>query len=392
LNPSEGSGGEATGMILLEALGGLAAVLAAAGVVYTLAAAYFIGRLRPHARPAQSAAVPVTLLKPLCGSEGGLLANLSTFLGQDYPAPVQIVFGVQDAADPALAAVEALRRAHPQADIAVVLDARVHGANRKVSNLMNMIGSARHELIVLTDADIAVEPDYLLRIAAAMAEPGVGAVTCYYRGEARAGLWSRLGAMGVSYGFLANVALGVGLGMARPCMGSTIALRREMLEAIGGFSALSDVLMDDFEIGRRVREAGGRVALPPFVVRHGCSEASLRELVAHELRWAVTVRMIDPIGHFGSVITHAVPLALIGALLLGAAPLSLAVLTAAIGARLWLKHQSDRAAGASSGPLALMPVRDILSFAIFLGSLFARAVYWRGARFRVSSGRRFFPA
>lgn len=379
-------------MILLEALGVLVVMLATAGVAYTLAAAFFIGRLRPRGRPPASVAAPVTLLKPLCGSEGGLLANLSTFMSQDYPAPVQIVFGVQDPADPALAAVESLRQANPQADIAVVVDPRVYGANRKVSNLMNMIGEARHELIVLNDADIAVDPDYLLQVAAAMAEPGVGAVTCYYRGEARAGLWSRLGAMGVSYGFLANVALGVGLGMARPCMGSTIALRREVLEAIGGFAALSDVLMDDFEIGRKVREAGLKVALPPFVVRHGCSEMSLGELVAHELRWAVTVRMIDPVGHFGSVVTHAAPLALIGVLLLGASPLSLAVLAAAIGARLWLKLQSDRVGGASSGPLALMPARDILSFAIYMGSLFARAVYWRGARFRVSSGRTFFPA
>jgi ceramide glucosyltransferase len=379
-------------MILLEAFGVLVLAMAVAGVAYTLAAAHFVGRLRPQGRPDPGVATPVTLLKPLCGSEGGLLENLSTFVGQDYPAPVQIVFGVQDPADPALTAVEALRRAHPQADIAVVVDARVHGANRKVSNLMNMVGQARHDLVVLNDADIAVEPDYLLRVAAALTEPGVGAVTCYYRGEARAGLWSRLGAMGVSYGFLANVALGVGLGMARPCMGSTIALRRDTLEAIGGFAALSDVLMDDFEIGRRVRAAGLRVALPQFVVRHGCSEASLGELIAHELRWAVTVRMIDPVGHFGSVVTHAAPLAVIGVLLLGPTPIALAVLAAAVGARLWLKCQSDRAAGASSGPLALMPVRDTLSFAIYMGSLFARAVYWRGARFRVSSGRRFFPA
>lgn len=379
-------------MNLFDALGLLVLLLALAGVIYSLAAALFIGRLEPRGPAPVVSDRPVTLLKPLCGDEGGLLENLQSFLAQEYAAPVQIVFGVQDEADPALGAVEALRRGHPGADIAVVVDPTQHGANRKVSNLLNMIGHARHETIVLNDADIAVEPDYLSRIAAALAGPGVGAVTCYYRGEARAGLWSRLGAMGVSYGFLPNVALGVGIGMATPCMGSTIALSRRTLDGIGGFEALKDVLMDDYEIGWRVRATGQRVVLPPFVVRHGCSEPSLRELVAHEMRWAVTVRMIDPVGHYGSVVTHAAPLALIGVLLLGFSPYALAVLVAAIAARLWLKRKVDRISGASSGPIALMPLRDIMSFAIFLGSLFARAVYWRGARFRVSSGRTFFPA
>lgn len=379
-------------MILLEAMGGFVLLLSLAGVAYTLAAARFVGRLKPAGPPPEGAAVPVTLLKPLCGDEGGLAANLASFLDQRYAAPVQIVFGVQRADDPALEAVGALRQAHPDADIALVVDDRTHGSNGKVSNLLNMIGQAKHGLIVLSDADIAVEPDYLARVAAAVADPGVGAVTCYYRGEARGGLWSRLGAMGVSYGFLPNVALGVGLGMAKPCMGSTIALRREVLDQIGGFAVLSDVLMDDYEIGRLVRAAGYKVALPSLVVRHGCSDASLGELCAHEMRWAVTVRMIDPVGHFGSVVTHVAPLALIGTLLLGASPAALAVLAAALAARLWLKREVDRISGSSSGPLALMPARDLLSFAIFLGSLFARAVYWRGARFRVSSGRTFFPA
>ena len=379
-------------MILLHLLGAAALILCLVGSAYAVAAGIFAGRLGHAAAPALAEAPGLTLLKPLCGEEIGVEANLESFLRQDYPGPVQLVCGVQDEADPALAAVEALRRAHPEADIAVVVDPRVHGANRKVSNLINMLAAARHETLVLSDADIRVGPDYLARVAAALAEPGVGAVTCYYRGQARAGVASLLAAMGVSYGFMPNVILGVALGLARPCMGSTIALGRRTLDGIGGFEALSDVLMDDYDIGRAVREKGYRVAIPAFLVDHGCSEASLREVLAHEMRWAVTVRMIDPAGHVGSVVTHALGWALIGTALLAGAPIGWAAVILALLARLWLKSRIDRAAGASSGGALLLPLRDIMSFVIFLGSLFARAVYWRGERFRVSSGRTMSPA
>ena len=379
-------------MPLIHLLGAVALVLGFAGSLYALAAGVVAGRLSRSAGPLVQDAPALTLLKPLRGDEGGLFANLESFVRQDYPGQVQLVFGLQDAADPALQAVEALRGAHPQADIAVVIDPRTYGANRKVSNLINMLAQARHPVLVLSDADIAVPAGYLSRVAAALAEPGVGAVSCYYRGDARAGAASGIAAMGVSYGFLPNVILGVALGLARPCMGSTIAIRREVLASIGGFEALNDVLMDDYDIGRAVRELGYRVALPPFLVDHGCSETSLREVVAHEMRWAVTVRMIDPAGHLGSAVTHALAWALIGAGLLGGAPIGWIAIALALVSRFWLKARIDRAAGASSGPAIVLPLRDIMSFAIFFGSLFARAVYWRGERFRVSSGRTISPA
>ena len=377
---------------MIDLLGVAALVLSLVGTAYAIAAGALAGRLTRRAPEAVVVAPALTLLKPLCGDEIGLERNLLSFLDQDHAGPIQMVVGVQDPADPALAAVESARRARPEADIAVVIDPQVHGANRKVSNLINMLAAAKHGTLVLSDADIAAPPGYLQRIAAALAEPGVGAVTCYYRGEARAGSASVLSAMGVSYGFLPNVILGVALGMATPCMGSTIALTRQTLDAIGGFEALKDVLMDDYDIGRAVRALGHKVILPPFLVDHGCSEASLGEVVAHEMRWAVTVRMIDPGGHIGSAVTHALAWALIGTALLAGAPIGWAAIILTLAARLWLKLRIDRAAGASSGPFWLMPFRDIMSFAIFLGSLFARAVYWRGERFRVSSGRTMSPA
>jgi ceramide glucosyltransferase len=379
--------------MILSLLGDAALVAGLIGSLYAVAAGIFAGRLARTPPPGLAGEAPaLTLLKPLCGDEPGLKANLESFLRQHYRGSVQLVCGVQDAADPALAAVEALRRDHPDADITLVVDPRIHGANRKVSNLINMLAAARHEVLVLSDADIAVRPDYLARLAAALVQPGVGAVTCYYRGVARAGGASVLAAMGVSYGFMPNVILGVALGLAKPCMGSTIALRRGTLDEIGGLEALSDVLMDDYDIGRAVRARGYRVALPAFLVDHGCSEAGLAELAAHEMRWAVTVRMIDPAGHVGSLVTHALAWALIGTALTGGTPAGWAVIVLALASRLWLKSRIDRAAGSSSGPALVLPLRDIMSFAIFIGSLFARAVYWRGERFRVSSGRTMSPA
>ena len=379
-------------MTMIQLLGAAALVLSLVGAAYAITAGALAGRLVRRAAAVLPNAPALTLLKPLRGDEGGLERNLLSFLDQDYPGPVQMVLGVQDPADPALPVVEAVRRARPEADIAVVIDPEVHGANRKVSNLINMLAAAKHPTLVLSDADIAVPPGYLARIVAALAEPGVGAVTCYYRGEARAGSASVLAAMGVSYGFLPNVILGVALGMAKPCMGSTIALARQTLDEIGGFEALKDVLMDDYDIGRAVRAKGLRVILPPFLVDHGCSETSLGDVVAHEMRWAVTVRMIDPAGHAGSAVTHALAWALIGTALLAGAPIGWAAILLTLASRLWLKLRIDRASGASSGPVWLMPFRDIMSFAIFFGSLFARAVYWRGERFRVSSGRTMSPA
>ena len=378
-------------MQLLHLIGGVIALMALAGAGYAIAAAALVGRLASPPPAPGGAQPPVTVLKPLHGAEPELAENLSSFLRQDYGAPVQVICGVRDPADAALKAVEAVRTAFPGQDLRAVVDKRSHGTNRKVSNLINMMQRARHELIVLSDSDIGVEPDYLARIAAGLAEEGVGAATCYYYGRGVAGPWSQLAAMGVSYGFLPNVLVGVALGAAKPCMGSTIALRREMLDQIGGFGAFAEVLADDYEIGRAVRARGLRVVLPTFAVAHACSERSLGALIRQELRWAVTVRIIDPAGHAGSVVTHTLPLALIAAVLLGGTLPSLAVVAVALASRAWLKWRFDRSLGHASGPWSLLILRDLLTFAVFLGSFFARAVYWRGARFGVSSGRKFFP-
>lgn len=364
--------------------------LALVGSAYMLFAGLRVRALFGRPSPAAGPAAAVTVLKPLHGDEPGLEAALATVFDQDYPGEVQVVFGLQDPADPALAIAERLRAGHAGRDVRVVVDPREHGTNRKVSNLINMAAHARHDLIVLADSDIAAPRDYLRRVVSALVgggqaagEPGV--VTCAYYGAGRSGFWSRFAAMDLSYRFLPSVAVGVTLGLARPCMGSTIAVRRQMLNQIGGFEAFADRLADDYAIGEAVRASGRKSALAPVLVAHGCAEASLAELMAHELRWARTVRGVDPAGFAGSIVTYPLPLALIGVLLTEAAPWALAILALALICRAWMIRQVEKVAEPAPGAWWLFPARDMLSLIVFVGSFFVRVVHWRGARFRVDA-------
>lgn len=371
--------------LLISEVGWTIIVLSLCGGAFAIAAAFLsapILRRSPDPPPAPLPAV--TILKPLHGDEPGLEAALASFLTQDYAAPVQIVFGMHDLADPSRAVVERLKRRFPDRDIAVAADPRLHGSNRKVSNLINMMPFAKHDVLVLVDSDITASPDYLRTVVAALSRPGIGAVSCLYAGDGLTTIWSRLAAMGISYHFLPNVLVGIASGLAHPCFGSTVALRRETLRAIGGFQVFSSLLADDFMIGRAVRATGLTLAYPALTVSHGCAEASLGDLVGHELRWARTIRVIDPAGHWGSLITHALPIGLIGAALLGFSPASCAVLTILLSARLFLKARIDRIVGSSAGPFWLLPVRDVLSFGLFIASLAGNTVQWGGKRHRVA--------
>lgn len=358
-------------------------MLAVAGCGYQVLAGVCVGGFAARPAPQRTDWPAVSVLKPLHGGEPGLEAALESVLAQDYPGPVQVVFGVRDPADPALGVVERLRSAHPNADIAVVVDATAHGTNAKVANLINLSSAIGHHVLVLADSDIAVARDYLRQVVAALQEEGVGVVSCPYRGRAEAGPWSRLAAMGLSYQFLPSVAVGVRLGLASPCMGSTIALSRKTLGRIGGFAAFANQLADDYAIGAAVRALGLRSVVAPVVVAHHCTEATFGELVRHELRWAKTIRGVDPAGFAGSGVMHALAWALIGVIATAASPASLAVLALALICRFWMMSRSDKASGAVTGGWPLAPVRDILSLAVFFGSYLGRNVDWRGARYRV---------
>lgn len=372
--------------IVLDILGWLAIAVAGAGIVYLLIAATTIRRFFAYVPAPASSTAAVTVLKPLYGAEPRLYDNLATFLTQRHDGPVQVVFGIQRADDPAIGVVEALRAAHPQADIALVLDSTAHGASGKVSNLVNMMKGARHGTLVLSDSDIAVAPDYLARVLAALDAPGVGVVSCLYRGRGDAGFWSRFGAAGLSYQFIIGVVVAVAHGLASPCMGSTIALRRETLDAIGGFARFADTLADDHAIGQAVIATGQRLAVPPMFVTHAFDETSLAALWRHEVRWSATVRDVAFWPYVGAVIGLPFPVALLAALYWPAAGLSLAL--AALVARYMVVRAVDRAVGERVAPFALVPAHDCLGLAVWLASFFVRSVDWRGATLRMRSDGR----
>jgi ceramide glucosyltransferase len=374
--------------LLLAALALFCGAVAVLGIIYTLLAGALIGRFfaRPRAEPASFP--PVTVVKPLHGGEWALLRNLSSFCRQDYPGPVQFLFGVHDAGDPALETVGELRRLHPDAHITVVADSRLHGPNRKISNTINMLPQARHDVLVFADSDVGVDPDYLRNVVGELQKPGVGLVTCVYRGEPDPGFWPRVSANATNYQFLPGAVTGLALGLARPCFGQTIAMRRETLERIGGIAPFVHHLAEDHAIGEAVRMAGGKVAIPPFAISHACVENSFARLVAHELRWSRTIRAIDPAGHLGSALIHPFAFASLAVLLSGAAGWSWPLAVMALIVRLALKLRSDRVLRRPHSDLWLLPLSDLVLFAIFAASFFSKRVTWRGFSFHVDGNGR----
>jgi ceramide glucosyltransferase len=370
-------------------------ILAAAGCLYSLAAAVCAGRYAAQAVPQLAPGAPrpsVTLLKPLCGLEPNLYENLETVLRQDYAGPVQVIFGVQKANDPAIGVVDRLRQAYPAARIDLVIDGRQHGSNRKVSNLINMAERIAHDVVVLADSDMLVRPDYLERLVAELSQDGVSGVTCLYHGvPAYRGLYDQLSTLAIDTHFLPNVVMGLSLGLAKPCFGSTIAFTRANLDAVGGFRSFRDDLADDYAIGAALRGLGGRVVIPSFSIGHTSVDTDLSGLWQHELRWNRTIRNVDPAGYAGSIVTHAFPLALLGAVLPGAGSGALWVAAAALASRILLCRQVERAFGLASHPYGLLPIRDILSFLNFAWAFMSGAVTWKGHDYHVVADGTLIP-
>jgi ceramide glucosyltransferase len=355
---------------------------ASAGCAYMLVAASIVVGYARERKPASGPWPALTVLKPLHGDEAGLFENLSTLCRQDYPALVQIVFGVIDENDPAIATVERLRAAYPGRSIELVVDPRIAAGNPKVANLINMSPRIAHEVVILADSDIRAGADYLARVVSALQRQPGGAVSCPYYGIANGGLWSRLSRLSIDGHFLPGVLVSAKFKLAQPCLGSTIALRRSSLAAIGGFEAVADCLADDYALGEALARRGEAVRLAPNLVGHVCGEFSLAQLWRHELRWSLTVRLIDPIAYCGWGVAHAFPLALIG-LCLGGGLAALAIAAVALAARAGLLATTTRCFGLPSHPYWLIPARDLLSFAVFVAGFFGRDVSWQGHRYRL---------
>jgi ceramide glucosyltransferase len=351
------------------------------GCIFTLVEAGFVLAFSAE-QPTSADAPPVTVLKPLHRAEPDLAQRLAALCQQDYTGPVQIVCGARGDLAPATAAVREVNAAFPDA-IELVADQRSHGTNGKVSNLANMLPRARYDTIVLSDSDIVVERDYLRRVVALLAEPDVGAVTCLYYGIGGAGLWSRISALATNTHFLPQAITALGLRLGKPCCGATLALHRSMLDRIGGFAAFADALADDYAIGAAVRAAGYEVKAAPFVVGHRSFEGSLREFMRHEVRIARTIRSIDPLGYAGTVLTHPLPLALLG--MLSGGLTAMLLMLAAVAARVTLCRCVEWRFGLPRQNYWLLPLQDVLVFGVYVASFFGARVQWQGVDFRVAA-------
>lgn len=371
-------------------LAGLAALLAMCGLAAAVAAGvavrHFAARApcRAHHRPA------ITVLKPLCGGEPLLEAALSSICAQDYPT-FQIVFGAQDADDPALLTVRRMQELFPACEIAVVVDAARHGANVKISNLMNMMRAAKHDVLVLSDSDLHVASDYLERVVAALETPGTGLVTTVCLGlPTTGGLAARLGATGISHSFLPGALLSRALGR-EDALGTTMALRRDTLTQVGGLGRLVRHLADDNVLGQRVQQLGLRIALANTVPMTAVPEKSLRALWDHELRWARTIRALEPALFAASALQFPLFWAAAACVLSGGSTWAMELFAVAWIVRAAAAQSIDRALlrkdqPAGRAPLSLLPFRDFMSVSEIAASYLSGHVVWRGNAMRADDG------
>lgn len=376
-------------MVLLQIL--LALCLLAACVYYLLcldSARHWHNTRTPEYRNTEHLP-PISILKPLRGHDPEQHANLLSFCRQDYPA-YQVVFGALDPDDPGLEAARRLAREFPQLDIAILEGGEAFGLNRKVCVLESLRSAAKHDLLVLCDSDMRVGPDYLRRVVAPFADPVVGLVTCPYRGHGAEGLPSALEALGIGADFMPSVLLAQRFWPMDFAFGSTIALRADTLEAVGGFRALADELADDFLLGHRVRRAGYRVVLSDYVVDDVLGRESFGEMWARRLRWAKTSRAMRPAGWAGAFITHGTALGVLFLLATGLRPVGWLGLGLTFGVRAVTATWIARFTRDENLPkrLPLLPLSDLLSFALWAASFWGRHIVWRGERLRLERGGR----
>jgi ceramide glucosyltransferase len=365
-------------------------------ILYHLAVALAALRFRAKGQSGSNFAPPVSVLKPLRGIEQNFHASLATFFRQDYPN-FEIIFGLSDAADAARWTIAQLQRDFPGIPVKVVTVPESPGPNAtnpKMSKLDRMLAAASHEVIVLSDADIRVEPNYLRRVVRPLADEGIGLVTCLYRGIPAKSFLSTLEALGMSGDFAGQVLLARMIQGIRFGLGATMATRKKQITEIGGIAKWSDYLADDYILGREIAAAGYGVHLSSAVVETVLPRRTVLQTFHQQLRWARTIRSCSPAGYPGLIFVFGVPLALLAFLLQPASDATLATLVAVLIAR----FLSAFAAGVlvcRDRVLAryfwLLPLRDLLALGIWMLSFFGREVVWRDARFRLLPGGKIRP-
>jgi ceramide glucosyltransferase len=354
---------------------------------YCLFTLYAAWQLFREKSPAPDFLPPVSLFKPLKGASADLYANLASFCRIDYPV-FQLLCGVRDPYDPAIAVVQRLQRDFPTHDITLVVNPEVIGSNYKVGMLHHLLREAKHDFLVITDSDVCVDPEYLRAIIPPLTGPEVGLTTCLYRGVTTTPLPALLESLMINTSFTPSVLVASQVEKTSYAFGATIALKRHCLEGIGGFTALADYLADDYYLGHWVARAGHQVRIVPHVVATHPGVTTLRALFYHQLRWARTQRTCRPSGYFGTLVMYGTVWALLALLTFWLSPLlrtlalttiTLRVIVVAVVSRSFLRSPF------AWRTLWLVPFTDMLSFVIWCVSLHGDTVRWSEDTFRVHS-------
>ncbi len=367
-------------------------LLALCGLGYYLISLWSAYRFLRSSVPEREQATlpPVSILKPLKGADREIYSSFRSHCLQNYPQ-YEIIFGVNSEEDDAVPLVRRLMAEFPDRDIRLVLCSQPLGMNRKVSNLSHMLRHAKYSHVIVNDSDIKVSPEYLRRVMAQFDNPEVGLVTCPYRGVPARSLGSWLESLGIATDFIPGVLTaqyvesGIHFGL-----GSTLAMSRQALQAIGGFEAVIDYLADDFELGSRISAAGYTVVLVREVVETFLPRYTLAKFFEHQMRWARSTRDSRPSGYLGLALTFGLAWAMLATMVAPHSWWSWSLLGLTLIARLSLAATvgwgllRDRAA---LRHLWLIPIRDLIALCVWIWSYAGDTVTWRGEKFLLRKGR-----
>lgn len=329
--------------------------------------------------------VPISILKPLSGLDEGLEENLRTFFQQAY-GKFEILFAVRDATDPSAQVVTKLLKDYPEVQARLIVTGEPAYPNAKVFSLSQMINAAANDLVVMSDSDTRVTPDFLRTVAAEFQSPEVGIATCPYRAVGGRSLWSQLEAIGLNTDFMAGILVARMVEGMRFAVGPTIVARKSVIQAIGGFDRLKDYLAEDFVLGQFAAEAGQGVILSSYVIEHRIGSSSLGENVAHRLRWVRSTRRSRPAGYVGQIFTMPLPLAL---LLCLTRPSWWPVLALSFIVRLISAYVVSSRVLRTRINWFLLPVEDLVSFGFWLLGFFGNTILWRGRKYALKRDGRF---
>jgi ceramide glucosyltransferase len=366
------------------------AVLALLSLVLALWQWFAARRFPLHRRAADLSFSPaITLLKPLKGCDETTAESLRSWFNQNYTGRTQILFGVADANDPVCHIVRDLIAENPGHDAQLVVCGPLSGANAKVAKLVQLEKLARHDLILVSDADVRVPPDLLANLVAPLRDPRTGLVNCFYRLANPTTLAMQWEAVAINADFWSQVLQAASLKPLTFALGAVMLTRRQLLPEIGGFNALADCLADDYQLGHRIAKNGHRISLCPVVVECWVSPMNWSEVWKHQLRWARTIRVCQPLPYFFSILSNATfwPLFWLAVSLMSSVTLCAPLAAAScLLIRICLAQNLQRQFMPSRDKLAppwLVPVKDMLQAAIWLGAFTGSTVEWRGRRMKL---------